>query len=29
MSDEHRYEGAFAESFGLVWGDGFMTPGGE
>lgn len=27
MSDEPRYEEAFAAFFGLLWGDGFMTPG--
>lgn len=29
MTSEHRYEEAFSEFFGLLWGDGFMTPGQE
>ena len=29
MSEGHTYEGGLSELFGQLWGDGFMTPGGE
>ena len=29
MSEGHTYEGGLSDLFGKLWGDGFMTPGGE